>query len=182
MALSYGISITTTIPEFASFAILVLFLCCVFIVAGIDKEKYVIPNGLLIYGIVISVFKLILEGVVLQNNIYINIVGCIAIPLILMLINSVCKKRLKTEIEPFGVGDIKYLAVLGLFCGFGLQVMIIELSLILILLYKLFEILGKKGKSKIAWGFYLSVASAILLIAAPQIADTIEAFNFMIMF
>ena len=182
MALSYGINITTTIPEFASFAILVLFLCCVFIVAGIDKEKYIIPNGLLIYGLVISIFKLVLESVVLQNSIYTNFVGCIAIPLILMLINVVCKRRLKTAVEPFGAGDIKYLAVLGLFCGFGLQVMIIELSLILILLYKLIEIITKKEKSKIAWGFYLSIASAILLIAAPQISDTIEAFNFMIMF
>lgn len=182
MALSYGINITTTIPEFISFAILVLFLCCVFIVAGIDKEKYIIPNGLLIYGTIIAAGKLIFESVVLKNDVYINLVGAIAIPIIFLLINAICKKGLKMQEEPFGAGDIKYLSVLGLFCGFGLQVMIVELSLLFILIHKLVGILTRKEKFKIAWGFYLSISCALLLIILPNITGLVEAFNYMIMF
>ena len=180
LGLSYGINMTTTAVEFAGFAILILFLCCVFITAGIDKEKYIIPNGLLIYGLAIAIIKVLVEAFVIENGVIANIVGFIAIPLILTLINHVCVKCFKLEEAPFGGGDIKYLAVLGLFCGFGLQVMIVVLSLLLILVYKLFEMIIKKEKVKIAWGFYLSIASAILLILAPQIPDVIEVFNFMI--
>lgn len=182
LALSYGISIETTAVEYASFAILILFLCCIFITAGIDKEKYIIPNGVILYGFVIAVIKNIFEFFAVKNSIYANIIGFIAIPLLLLLINMIFVKCFHYEEAPFGEGDIKYLAVIGLFCGFGLQVMILELSLLCILFYKLFEILARKEKKKIAWGFYLSVATAIWLILAPQTTDLIEAFNFMITF
>ena len=62
IGLSYRISIETTMIEFASFALLILFLCSVFITAGIDKEKYIIPNGLMIYGLIIAILKVVLEN------------------------------------------------------------------------------------------------------------------------
>ena len=120
-------------------AILILFLCCVFITGGIDKEHYIIPNGLIIYGLIISVANLVVEKFCIGNSIYTNIIGAIAIPLILLMINVFSKRRLKVDEVPFGEGDIKYLSILGLFCGFGLQVMILEVSLILILIYKLIK-------------------------------------------
>lgn len=180
IGLSYGIGIETSMIEFAGFALLILFLCCVFITAGIDKEKYFIPNGLMIYGLIIALFKVVLEAFVIGNSIYSNIIGLIAIPLILLVVNIVCKKVLKLAIEPFGMGDIKYLAIIGLFAGFGIQIMSLVLSLILILGYKLVELVIKKEKMEIAWGFYLSIATAIFLILAPQMTGVIDLFNYMI--
>lgn len=181
LGLSYNIGMSTTIPEFIYFALLVLFLCCIFIVAGIDKEKYIIPNGLLIYGLGIAVLKLFW---CLWNNISVvtNLVGCIAMPLLLILVNAIMTKVLKFEDAPFGGGDIKYLQVLGLFMGFGAQVLTVEISLILILFAKLWEIVRKQEKKKIAWGFYLSIASAIVLISIPQITNVIETLEYMITF
>lgn len=180
LALSYGINIQTTPLEYANFAILILFLCSVFIIAGIDREKYIIPNGVVLYGFIIAILKVIVEYFINGNSIYSNLIAMLAIPIILIVINLITTKCFKISEEPFGYGDIKYLAVLGLFCGFGIQTMIIELSLILILAFKLLEIILRKEKKKIAWGYYLSIATAVLLILAPQITDLIEAFNFMI--
>lgn len=182
LGLSYNINIETPITGYISFALLILFLCCVFIVGGIDKEKYTIPNGLIVYGLIIATVKVIFDKFFIGNNLYFNLIGFIAIPFVLFVTNLISKKCFKAEELPFGGGDIKYLAVLGLFCGFGLQVMIFELSIILIFIYKLFELLFKKPKKQIAWGFYLSIASAILLIVAPHITSVIDAFNFMVQF
>lgn len=184
IGLSYGISVETTIYEFINFAILILFLCSVFIIAGIDKEKYMIPNGLLVYGFGISIIKLIFNGFVLNHSIYSNIMGFIVLPLMLFIINFAIKKifNLSNEKLPFGVGDIKYLAILGLFGGFGIQIMIFEVSLLLIFIYKLYEKLMRKENKEIAWGFYLSIASAILLAIMPNITDLIDVFNSLILF
>lgn len=177
LGLSYGINIETSIADFIYFALLVLFLCCIFIVAGIDKEKYIIPNGLIIYGLGISVLKLI-WNVWNGISIFTNLIGFLVIPVLLYVINLIVTKILKREEAPFGEGDIKYLAVLGLFLGFGTQVLSIIGSLILISIYKLFELIFKKENKEIAWGFYLSIASAILLIVTPHIKDVIELFDF----
>ncbi|MBO5142597.1 MAG: prepilin peptidase [Clostridia bacterium] len=181
LGLSYGINMNTTIIEFVSFALLILFLCAVFIIAGIDKEKYIIPNGVIIYGLFISIINVLVKAFVIGGSVYSNLAGFILIPIALLVINTVCKKCFKMDVEPFGAGDIKYLAIIGLFAGFGLQVMILELSLILILIYKVFEIIAKMDKKEIAWGFYLSIASAIFLALAPQFTDVISVFESMIM-
>ena len=180
LGLSYGISIETSIAGFIYFALLVLFLCCIFIVAGIDKEKYIIPNGIIIYGLGISVLKLawkIWNGM----SIITNIIGFLAIPVLMYIINLIVTKVLKKEEAPFGGGDIKYLSVLGLFLGFGTQVLAIISSLILVLVWKIVEAILKRENKKIAWGFFLSIASAILLILTPHIKDVIELFDFMIL-
>lgn len=182
LGLSYGIGIETTYINFISFALLILFLCCVFIVGGIDKEKYIIPNGLLIYGLGITALKIVLEIFLFNNSIYTNIIGFIAIPFFLLLINIIVKKITGVTEGPFGEGDIKYLAVIGLFCGFGLQLMIMVISLITILLYKLIEVFKNKEKKKIAWGFFLSIATVLVLIIAPHIPEFTETLNFIITF
>ena len=80
------------------------------------------------------------------------------------------------------MGDIKYLALIGLFCGFGLQIMIMILSFIIVIINKLYDLVVHNSKHEIAWGFHLSIASVIFLIITPQIPDLINSFNSMIMF
>lgn len=180
LGLSYGIGYQTSAIHFISFAILILFLCCVFITAGIDKEKYIIPNGVMIYGLIIAVSKVLLEKFFVGNDIYPNMVGALAIPLILLLVNSFSRKCDSSKEVPFGEGDIKFLSIIGLFTGFGLQILIIAVSLILVLIFKVFEMIFNKENKQIAWGFYLAIATSMLLIVAPHISATIEALNFMI--
>jgi len=179
LGLSYGINIETTIPDFLHFVLFILFLCCIFIVGGIDKEKYMIPNGLLIYGLGISILNLI-WNVWNEISIVTNMVGFLVIPMLLIVINLVTTKLFKVKEAPFGGGDIKYLAILGLFFGFGAQILILVISLLLTFMWKIYERFRKIENKKIAWGFYLSIAAATTLIAIPQITDIIEVLNFMI--
>lgn len=182
LGVSYKIGIETTGIGFINFVLLILFLCSIFIIGGIDKEKYIIPNGLLVYGFGITVLKLLLEVFIIRNTIYINLIGLIAIPLILILVNIISEKCFKIKELPFGEGDIKYIALIGLFCGFGLQIMILVMSLIAILVYKIINVFMHKEDKKIAWGFYLSIATSIILVLAPHITNFTEVFNFMISF
>lgn len=165
-----------------------LFMAGMFIIAGIDKENYKIPNGVIIYELCIAIAYFILDIVSLFYStipldsvtntalwnviIYLSdkIIGAILIPLILLVINKLIEALLKDkEKSPIGYGDIKYLSVIGLMFGFSVQILGIALSSIIgfigILIHKYKEI---------PWGYYLSIATIVVLIISPYIQDLLE--------
>ena len=165
-----------------------LFMAGMFIIAGIDKENYKIPNGVIIYEFCVAIAYFVFNTVMyfemnkvqdvsfndtLWNSItYMSdkIIGAILIPLILFVINKLIEALLKDkEKAPIGYGDIKYLSVIGLMFGFSVQILGIALSSIIgfigFLIHKYKEI---------PWGYYLSIATIIVLIISPYIQDLLE--------
>lgn len=165
-----------------------LFMAGMFIIAGIDKENYKIPNGVIIYEFCVAIAYFVFNAVMyfemnkvqdvsfndtLWNAItYMSdkIIGAILIPLILFVINKLIEALLKDkEKAPIGYGDIKYLSVIGLMFGFSVQILGIALSSIIgfigFLIHKYKEI---------PWGYYLSIATIIVLIISPYIQDLLE--------
>lgn len=165
-----------------------LFMAGMFIIAGIDKENYKIPNGVIIYEFCVAIAYFVFNAVmyfemnkvqdVSFNDILWNaithmsdkIIGAILIPLILFVINKLIEALLKDkEKSPIGYGDIKYLSVIGLMFGFSVQILGIALSSIIgfigFLIHKYKEI---------PWGYYLSIATIIVLIISPYIQDLLE--------
>lgn len=165
-----------------------LFMAGMFIIAGIDKENYKIPNGVIIYEFCVAIAYFVFNTVMyfemnkvqdvsfndtLWNAItYMSdkIIGAILIPLILFVINKLIEALLKDKEEsPIGYGDIKYLSVIGLMFGFSVQILGIALSSIIgfigFLIHKYKEI---------PWGYYLSIATIIVLIISPYIQDLLE--------
>ena len=165
-----------------------LFMAGMFIIAGIDKENYKIPNGVIIYEFCVAISYFVFNTVMyfgmnkvqdvsfndtLWNAItYMSdkIIGAILIPLILFVINKLIEALLKDkEKSPIGYGDIKYLSVIGLMFGFSVQILGIALSSIIgfigFLIHKYKEI---------PWGYYLSIATIIVLIISPYIQDLLE--------
>ena len=165
-----------------------LFMAGMFIIAGIDKENYKIPNGVIIYEFCVAIAYFVFNTVMyfemnkvqdvsfndtLWNAItYMSdkIIGAILIPLILFVINKLIEALLKDkEKAPIGYGDIKYLSVIGLMFGFSVQILGIALSSIIgfigFLIHKYKEI---------PWGYYLSIATIIVLIISPYIQDLLE--------
>ena len=165
-----------------------LFMAGMFIIAGIDKENYKIPNGVIIYEFCVAIAYFVFNAVMyfemnkvqdvsfndtLWNAItYMSdkIIGAILIPLILFVINKLIEALLKDkEKVPIGYGDIKYLSVIGLMFGFSVQILGIALSSIIgfigFLIHKYKEI---------PWGYYLSIATIIVLIISPYIQDLLE--------
>lgn len=165
-----------------------LFMAGMFIIAGIDRENYKIPNGVIIYELCVAIAYFIINVVSLfysriTKDIVIatalwniitymsdKIIGAILIPLILFVINKLIEALLKDkEKSPIGYGDIKYLSVIGLMFGFSVQILGIALSSIIgfigFLIHKYKEI---------PWGYYLSIATIIVLIISPYIQDLLE--------
>ena len=143
LAFSMGISVESTPLDFAKFAVNVLFIVAMFIIAGIDKEKYIIPNGVLIYGLIISFFKLAILYYE-KENILFNLAGFAIFPLFLIIIRFAYIKLLKKEDFSIGEGDIKYIALLGLYFGLGAQMLGLFISLIATIIGAGIDLLRKK--------------------------------------
>ncbi len=182
------LALTTGLENIVYLIFTYLFMAGMFIIAGIDKENYKIPNGVIIYELCIAIAYFIFNIVMyfgmnkvqdisfndtLWNAItYMSdkIIGAILIPLILLVINKLIEALLKDkEKAPIGYGDIKYLSVIGLMFGFPVQILGIALSSIIgfigFLIHKYKEI---------PWGYYLSIATIIVLIISPYIQDLLE--------
>ncbi len=182
IAFSRGLSVEMSANGFIELAITYLFIAGTFIIAGIDKERFEIPNGLIIYEFIIGIiYNIYLYAV--GESIISNIVGFVAIPLMLLIIDYVIKKLIKDENKlPFGMGDIKYIAVIGFFAGFGVELLTIVLSLLIISVILLVKcLIHKKDFSHIPFGFYLSIAVNLVLIALPFIPNIIESIEMIIL-
>lgn len=155
IALSLKINVFSTLQEFINLFLIYLFITGLFLIGGIDKENYIIPDSILLYLVGISILKIILEAT-LGISVMTNIIGFLIIPLILLAINFVSKLNQKT---PIGYGDIKYISVIGLFLGFTAQIYILPLALIIAgigyIIHKYKEI---------PLGYYLSIATVIMII------------------
>ncbi len=178
-ALSLKITAFSTLSEFVNLGFIYLFMCAVFIIGGIDKERYEIHEGTLLYGIGVAL-AYGLFNVIRGASMKYNLLGFLVYPLIMLVVNATLRIIRKEEDLPIGFGDIEYLALIGLFLGFGMQsialVVAVILSMISVLIFKI-----KKREVKIPFGFFLSIATAVVIIFAPYLSSAAELINIAIM-
>ena len=158
------------------------FVAGTFIIAGIDKENFEIPNGLILYELIVGIIYTIFLYAT-GEKILSNIIGFVAIPLILFIVDYILKKLLKDESKlPFGMGDIKYMAVIGLFVGFGAEILTIVIALLITGIVLAIQCgIRKIHMEQIPFGFYLSIAANIVLIAMPLIKNIIDCIEMIIL-
>ncbi len=175
IALSRGVSYDMAIPNILELVLAYLLIAGVFIIAGIDKERLEIPNGLIFYELAIGILCTIIAG----KEWISHIAGFLVIPLILLVVNLFIKKLKKDENKlPFGMGDIKYIAVIGLCLGFGMQVIALCISVLLIALHMIFS-KALRESNEIAFGFYFSIAIVLVVIANPFLIDVVSCIEMM---
>ena len=148
-----------------------LFICSLYIIGGIDKEKYEIHDGTLIYGIVISSLYGLYNSFLGISMKY-NLIGFIVIPVILLLIDLLVSKTSSKEKIPFGFGDIKYIAMIGLFLGLGMQV----ISLVLGVIIASVSLIIKKYK-QIPFAYFLSISTVIIIMFSKYLLPVAELIN-----
>ena len=106
------------------------------------------------------------------------LIGFLAYPSVFFLINLVLRKIKKIEDLPIGFGDIEYLALIGLFLGFGMQTITLLLAIVCSVIYILIlKIKNKTTIKQIPLGFLLSISTSLVIIFAPylkEIADLIH--------
>lgn len=171
IALLRGINVNSTIYEFIDLFFMYLFICSLYIIGGIDKEKYEIHDGTLIYGIVISSLYGLYNSFLGISMKY-NLIGFIVIPVILLLIDLLVSKTSSKEKIPFGFGDIKYIAMIGLFLGLGMQV----ISLVLGVIIASVSLIIKKYK-QIPFAYFLSISTVIVIMFSKYLLPVAELIN-----
>lgn len=163
------IALTHGLTNIIELCLIYLFVAGMFIIAGIDREKLIIPNGLCIYELGIAIVKIIYD-VLLNKYVFENLIGLIAVPIILFTLDRLIVILKKNENNiPVGYGDIKYLAVIGLMFGYKIQLMSIALSSLIMLV----GIIIHRYK-EIPWGYFLSISTLIIIIIEPYISELVE--------
>lgn len=171
IALSLKITVFSTLNEFINLAFIYLFVCALFIIGGIDKEKYIIHDGTLIYGIVVSLAYGIFNAFMNVSMKY-NLLGFIVIPLVMLVISKILKYIKSEDKLPIGFGDIKYIALIGLFLGFGMQILSIISAVIIAIIMTLI-----KKYEKIPFGYFLSISTTIVIIFNSQLSQIADLIN-----
>ena len=154
LAIIFGINTYSTLTEFINLFITYLFITSVFITAGIDKENYTVLDNVLLYGIGISILKIIFKSYC-GKFVLTNILGFLIIPVLVLFMNYCFKEKNKFKLD---FSYIKYLALIGLYFGIELQVFMLISSIILILLSKFFLKI-----TKVPVAFYMSVATILVM-------------------
>jgi leader peptidase (prepilin peptidase)/N-methyltransferase len=180
MALARKISIDSSPMDVALFIVDIMFLCALYIIAGINKEHLKIPRGLLIYALIIACVKLILDtnavtdiiqnGNIIENvaNVVLYALYAFIIPISLYLVNYMYVRLSEDNNDIILFEYIQYIAILGLFFGFQKQIIgTIAATILGLIVY----VLAKKEKDirKIPFGFLLSCAFTVILILGSLI-------------
>lgn len=172
IALTMRITYSSTLIEFINLSFIYLFLCALYIIGGIDNENYVIHSGTLLYGIIISLLYGLFRAIFFEESMKYNLIGFIFIPAVMLIISVALKSRISNEKLPWGFGDIKYISLIGLFMGYGMQVIAIMLSVLITLVMTII-----KRKKRIPFGYYLSIATVITIILTPWVSEVGELLN-----
>ena len=90
------VALTIGIENIISLIFIYLFMAGMFIIAGIDKETFEIPNSVCIYELCVAI-AYVIYNVLVKESIINNIVGLLAIPIILLLINKLVLLLVKDE-------------------------------------------------------------------------------------
>lgn len=163
------VAITHGLTSIMDLCFIYLFMAGMFIIAGIDKENYIIPNNVCIYELIIAIFYFIYK-IIIKSSIVENIIGLIIIPVLFLIIDLLIYYLVKDkEKMPIGFGDIKYISLIGLMFGFPIQI----LSIIFSTIITFFGMLIHKYKD-IPWGYYLTISTIIIVALEPYMNNLID--------
>ena len=142
-----------------------LFLCCLFLLSMVDLEISEIPDGCLIASVIIwlAALPFLWKG---WTDILLHIAAGLVFGGALLGVSLILDRVLKKE--SLGGGDVKLLAVIGLYLGFLPTLFALILACILGLAQALLS--GKTRGAAFPFGPALSAAAALLLFFGEQLA------------
>jgi leader peptidase (prepilin peptidase)/N-methyltransferase len=169
MYLKYSLTV-----EFAAMAFLSCILICI---SFIDAEYKIIPNEFIVAGLIggvfLFVYNLFHRVEMFGDRVWYNpIFGLICGSGFLLLIALLGARVYKSD-DAMGMGDIKLLAVIGVFLGWRLTIISLLASVfaaafasLLLIFFK-----GKSVKSVIAFGPYIAMGTVIAALWGKRLLD-----------
>lgn len=150
------------------FVMSVLFSSIILIITVIDIDHLIIPNRLLLIGIIPAIYTIVSNGI--QNSLP-NFIGAISLGSGILLISLLGKLIFKKD--SMGMGDVKYAALIGLLLGWDNGLLAIFLSFIFASI--LILILMPFGKisfgQRIPFGPFLSLGTIVALLWGQDIIN-----------
>jgi len=149
-----------------------LLLCVLFsiviIITFIDIDVQLIPNELLIIGLIPVLIYVILPGL---SNIWVHLLGAVCLSGLFLLIGYIGKILYKED--SMGMGDVKYAFVIGLLLGWNSWFLAFGISFltaaIIILIFSITKKL--KSRQKIPFGPFMSIGLFTALILGDRIIE-----------
>lgn len=152
-------------------AFMALYLCFVFIMAGIDKENRKIEKSVSMYGILLSIAYIVYLCIIEQDSIYRYIIYLVFYILILILDTITLKRYAKNS---YVNGVILTAIIMVIFTGEYIMINTIIMTALAVainlLLYKIANIRKKVRREKknygedITYGFYLAISNILNLL------------------
>ena len=154
------------------FCFYILYIACLFIIAGIDKERKTIQKSVLLFGILLATLFMIYACIVKKIVIYTYIICLVAIVTLLLIDTLFLKKNLTSN---YGVSVLVLSVIMIIFSGVEVFYYSVALSFLLISISFCAEkiknkeknksvINTKENKSDVPIGFFLTVSNIALLI------------------
>lgn len=152
-------------------AFMALYLCFIFIMAGIDKENRKIEKSVSMYGILLSIAYIVYLCIIEQDSIYRYIIYLVFYILILILDTITLKRYAKNS---YVNGVILTAIIMVIFTGEYIMINTIIMTALAVainlLLYKIANIRKKVRREKknygedITYGFYLAISNILNLL------------------
>lgn len=132
-----GINLNITGMDWTSLvygAFCVLYITCIFLVAGIDKQDRKVEKGVIYYGIIISIVYIVYLYIVEQVSIYRYVMYLVIFLILLVIDNITLKKYVKNN---YVIGILMLVGVMGAFTGELVTICTITITLLAIAIYVL---------------------------------------------
>lgn len=160
------------------FVFAITFISILIIITISDLRYFIIPDEVLIVGTIILIIELLLNSFI--NNL--NIINSVFLPLLnglgafsaIYLFKYLGDLILKKEC--LGGGDIKLLFVIGFVLGFDMSIVAIFIASFIALPLSIVSLI-KNDNNVLPFGPYLSIASAIILLANLNLDKIFEFFT-----
>ena len=159
-----------TIIKIIDFAFIVLYLTCVIIMAGIDKEDRSKTKPIIMYGVIISIIYIVYLCIIDITSIY-RYGIYLVLYIIVLLLDTVTLKKM--AINKYVYSIVLSVITMAIFSGEYATILSVITTLLAIAIYELFIKLKNSGKSKkteknvadkISIGFYLAIPNIIYFI------------------
>lgn len=157
------------------FTLAILYFTSLFIIAGIDKEKNIIPKSVLIYGVFVSIMYMIYSYTLTKTNVYAYVIYLCFMIILLYMDTMLLKKNLKYN---YWIQIIILTLYMLIFSGAYITMYTIILTILSIGFKNILGHITKRNKAKVSkttsktsTGFFLCTANIIVIIITNFITN-----------
>ncbi|MCH7733462.1 MAG: prepilin peptidase [Candidatus Marinimicrobia bacterium] len=151
------------------FVMSIIFICVILVITFIDIDYQIIPNQLLLVGVIPAVYQIISVGFQNSSSYFIGAFGLGIGILLISLMGKVLFKK-----ESMGMGDVKFAALIGLLLGWqnGLLAVFLAFLSSAIIILILLPFSKISFGQRIPFGPFLSLGTIIAMLWGPIIITT----------